>query len=819
MTLVPRVVLLTASLLFLCFAFGAQAQDASPSPAPSPSATPTAAPTAVPLPDIVAASDSASEGLNEIQSELSSSKTVDNVTHELAVTTKEIDASELETRRILRPGVTLETLSEFETRWQRLADQLTASSRQLTDRATALDREVTQMSATRATWKATLEFARQSNAPSEVTQRISQVLQGIDATEEMLQNRRADVLSLQTRVAEQTQRANAALRSIKSAQSAAVNRLWLQDSPPIWSSEVRTAAAQSLGHDSQVSLGAQAAQVRHYLQREWTKLICIALLFIVFAVVMLQVKRQVARWTDADRTLDRTNRVLQFPLSTAFLLTIVSARLILYDAPRGVWVIVGTLALIPIVVLLRRLIDRHLFPVVNALVVFYFIAQMRALAAFIPVLSRIILLLETVGGLIFLIWFIWARRRSGPRTTSNKMARIAASIAVIGFGAIIVTDSLGYVALANYLSLGILASAYFAVALYGAARILEGLVFFALRTRPLASLAMVQRHEQMLCGRIARVIKVAAIVTWILLSLSAFSLREAAIGRTMALLNADIGVRSVHFSLGAVLAFVLTIWITLLLSRFLRFLLQEEVYHRFHLARGPAYAVSTLVHYVVLLVGFYIAIAALGADMTKFAILAGAFGVGAGFGLQNIFNNFFSGLILLFERPVQVGDLIQVGDQTGVIRRIGIRASIIALDDKSQLIIPNGQLISEKVTNRTFSSLQKRIELTIRTAYGEDPEQVIAVLVKAATAHPNVTKDPPPDAVLKQFGEDALVFVLGFTTEDVSRSAFVQSDVAVAVNAALRETGIEIPVPQRIVHLEQNDATMHSLGPHRATTE
>jgi small-conductance mechanosensitive channel len=163
-----------------------------------------------------------------------------------------------------------------------------------------------------------------------------------------------------------------------------------------------------------------------------------------------------------------------------------------------------------------------------------------------------------------------------------------------------------------------------------------------------------------------------------------------------------------------------------------------------------------------------------------------------------------------------VGDVIQVGDQTGVVRRIGIRASIIALDDKSQLIIPNGQLISEKVTNRTFSSLQKRMELTIRTAYRENPEEVIALLVNTAAAHPNVIKNPPPDAVLKQFSEDALVFVLGFTTEDVSRSAFVQSDVAVAVNSALRESGIEIPVPQRIVHLEQNDATKHSLGQHRA---
>jgi small-conductance mechanosensitive channel len=755
------------------------------------------------------------ERLNGIQSELSSSKIVENTTRELAATTKEIDAQERDTRRILRPGVALETLSEFETRWQKLADQLTASSRQLTDRATALESNLAQMSATRTTWKATVELAGKSNAPPEVVQRINQVLQGIDASEEMLQKRRASVLTLQTRVAEQTQRANSALRSIRSAQSAAVNRLWSQDSPPIWSPEVRTAAAQSLGRDSQVSLGAQAAQVRNYLEREWTKLIYIALLFIAFVIVMLRVKRRVARWTDKDRALDRTNRVLQLPFSTGSLLAIVVARLILYDAPRGVWIILGMLALIPIVVVLRNLIDRHLLPIVYALVAFFIVAQLRALAAAIPALSRIILLLEMLGGLIFLIWFVRARHRAGPRTTSNRTARIAASVAVLGFVGIIIADSLGYVALANYLTSGILAAAYYAVALYAAARILEGLVLFGLRTRPLASLGIVQRHQTLLLRHISRLIGLAAIVTWILQSLDAFSLREAAISRTLALLSADIGVRWFRISLGAVAACALTIWITLLLSRFLRFLLQEEVYHRFHLARGPAYAVSTLVHYVVLLVGFYIAIAALGADMTKFAILAGAVGVGAGFGLQNVFNNFFSGLILLFERPVQVGDLIQVGDQTGVVRRIGIRASIIALDDKSQLIIPNGQLISEKVTNRTFSSLQKRMELTIRTAYGEDPEQVIGLLVKTAGGHPHVLKTPPPDAVLKQFSEDALVFVLGFTTENVAQFPFVQSDVAVAVNAALREAGIEIPVPQRIVHLEQNDATKHSLGQHR----
>src|SRR4029453_6129358 len=205
-TPVPRAALLASILLLLCFAFGAQAQDVSPSPTAPPSSPPTAAPTAVPLPDIVSASDSASEGLNEIQSELSSNKIVDNITRELAATAREIDARELETRRILRPGVPLETLSDFATGWQKIADQLTASGRQLTDRATALDGELTKMSVSRTMWTATAELARKSNAPPEVMQRISQVLQTTSATEEMLQNRRAAVLSSQTRVAAQMKR-------------------------------------------------------------------------------------------------------------------------------------------------------------------------------------------------------------------------------------------------------------------------------------------------------------------------------------------------------------------------------------------------------------------------------------------------------------------------------------------------------------------------------------------------------------------------------------------------------------------------------------
>jgi len=120
-------------------------------------------------------------------------------------------------------------------------------------------------------------------------------------------------------------------------------------------------------------------------------------------------------------------------------------------------------------------------------------------------------------------------------------------------------------------------------------------------------------------------------------------------------------VGSLAISLGNVLAFLITVWAAFLLSRFLHFMLEEDIYPRVRLARGVPYAISTMVNYVILLVGFLFAVAAMGIDMTNFTILAGAFGVGQGFGLQNIVNNFVSGLILLFERPVNVGDVIQVG--------------------------------------------------------------------------------------------------------------------------------------------------------------
>lgn len=188
--------------------------------------------------------------------------------------------------------------------------------------------------------------------------------------------------------------------------------------------------------------------------------------------------------------------------------------------------------------------------------------------------------------------------------------------------------------------------------------------------------------------------------------------------------------------------------------------------------------------------------------MSKFTILAGAFGVGLGFGLQNIVNNFVSGLILLFERPVTVGDVLDVDGQQGELTQIGLRASTIRTRHGSDLILPNGQLISEKVTNWTHGDNCRKLEINVGVGYDSDPEQVLELLMNAALKNPQILDNPEPNAVFMGFGDSSLKFELRAWTIISDQWKRVYSDLAVDVHKALKESKITIPFLQRALHLK-----------------
>jgi small-conductance mechanosensitive channel len=241
----------------------------------------------------------------------------------------------------------------------------------------------------------------------------------------------------------------------------------------------------------------------------------------------------------------------------------------------------------------------------------------------------------------------------------------------------------------------------------------------------------------------------------------------------------------------------------LIISRVLRKILKRRILPRFKLAEGAQFVILRLIHYVLVVIGLLLAINLVGIQMTSLAVIFGLLGVGIAFGLQNITSNFVSGLILLFERPVSVGDYIEVGGAMGRVQSINMRSTTVITRDNITLIVPNSSFIADTVTNWSVGDPKIRINVPVGVAYGSDTELVKRLLLEVAENHPDVLKDPKPDVLFREFADSSLNFDLRIWILNPMGRFKTISDVNYAVDAAFREHGVTIPFPQRDVHFYQ----------------
>jgi potassium efflux system protein len=255
-----------------------------------------------------------------------------------------------------------------------------------------------------------------------------------------------------------------------------------------------------------------------------------------------------------------------------------------------------------------------------------------------------------------------------------------------------------------------------------------------------------------------------------------------------------------------VLKAAVVVLLALGISRLLRRGLRRVSKRLPNLDRSTAYTLGRVLHYVILVVALFVGLAVIGVDLTKIAIVAGALSVGVGFGLQNIVNNFVSGLILLFERTIKVGDYIELASGiTGEVRDINIRSTIVTTNDNVDIVVPNSELVSTSVTNWTLREAVRRIRIPFGVAYGSDKETVrVAALEAAATIeHTLHTEGRRPEVWLVGFGDSSLNFelIVWLTATAVKRPARIAAEYNWELETALRKHGLEIPFPQRDIHV------------------
>lgn len=804
---------LTAFVLFSAFLILGSSSVHGQSPTPTAktsnsnlSLDPNVTPTPVPFSDIISQAKSTSSSLKEMAAGIANDPSTESIDRGLPGLTQKIDAKLAETATVIESRPTIEKLRSFELEWNSVISDLPRWKEDLTARAKSLDGDLETLKLSDAKWKKTLTELGELEVPPEVTGRVNEILATISQLRTDVEAAQSRTVALQGRVAEQQDRADEAISSIKKNRESLVGRLLDRDSPPIWSSEFWLGAQHDLSANAFKTVTAQFDAIYEFAAQNIERIALHFAIFCVLAFALFIAKRRTKPWVEKEPALINASVIFKLWMATAFVIAIFVNPWIYEQTPQIIKAIFGAAVLIPTVMIVRKLVERPIYPILYSLVAFFFIDQFRMIIEPLPVFFRLVFMAEMLGGALFFLWIYFGKL--GRNETEEivygsifKTIKTAAVIAIPIFAVSFLANILGFVGLARLTGNAVLKSAYAAVILYAVVRILDGLLIFALRLRPLKLLGMVKNNRAFIQHRLRTLLRWLVFILWLLVSLDLLSLLEPIFRLLGSILGYDITIGSFIISLGDILAFILTIIAAFMLSRLIRFILDEDIYPRTHLARGLPYAISTVLNYAIILIGFFIALAVIGLDLTKFTILAGAFGVGIGFGLQNIVNNFVSGLILLFERPINVGDSVQIGNDEGDLARIGLRASVLHTAQGSEVIVPNGELISGRVINWTLSNQQRRIDVNVGVAYGTDPHKIIELLTNVVKENEKILSSRPPKVIFAGFGASSLDFQVRVWTDHFDEWVAIKSDISLAVHDALYEAGIEIPFPQTDLHV------------------
>jgi small-conductance mechanosensitive channel len=694
--------------------------------------------------------------------------------------------------------------------WQRT---LQRRSRKLADAAEV----VRQM---RAVWTPVRAADTAEHAPRALLDRVIALLREMDDVEADVREHLTALLTLQERVSDEQAKVTQALQRITVAEVKARRKLFTLDSDPLWSAAAWPRGAGDIAAQAVQSLRSRQAEITRFAGENAARIRLHVGLFGAMLLAALAARRRSRQWAIPSAASDSAARLFVRPVSATLVLALVATRWLYPPLPPAVRTLLLLAVMPPVLRLLPRFLLERMRASLYRLAGLFFLDRAADFTIGQPLLHRLLLLATVSLGFAL---FAWTTRRRNRTATQGVWARLGfglGRIAALTLGIGLIACIVGALALARLLTTATLTSAYLAVVLFAAVLVLDAVVALVLRADAAATLRLVRLHAEALLARARTVIHLLAAFVWLRATLLLLGIHQLLVDGATRVLARRWQYGEFNVSIGDLLIFAIVLGVGFALSRLIPFVLEEGILVRSLVPLGVRATVSTLTRFVVLTLGFLAALAAAGVGLSQFALIAGGLGVGIGFGLQNLVSNFAAGMILAFERPVQVGDIVQVGALVGRVRHIGLRASIVVTFEGAEAIVPNAQLISTELVNWTLSETKRRIELPVGVAFGTEPRRVQEILIGVARAHPEVMRTPEPLALFRGFGESSLNLVLQFWVPSFEDSERLRSEVGVAIHEALKQAGIEVPFPQRDLHVKSvTPAAGNALRGTDSTTE
>lgn len=654
-----------------------------------------------------------------------------------------------------------------------------------------LDEAAAQVARRRDVWEATRASAVLDQLPPRMLNRVEALLNALDQL-------KADLSVPLARQIELSQRANALASQIdtgsaevEDAIASIDRRLLARDTPPLWA-----ALGGSLHPlvDDNFSRGMEIESqfARAYAAAAPFNRSVLLVLQPTLLVLILLARHRARRLGGVGAR--KETEVLNRPLSAWLLLSMMAVLVLEPEAPLLAHQVAMLVALVPLLRLLPTQPLGRLGRWPYAVISLYVLDGLGMVPSTVGTGFRLIHLgVALVALALVLALPLRARRQAEP---PPRWAQAAAWAAAALLTSAVLLNVGGNTSLADALVSGLVESTFFGLLLFATVNVAKALVRALLDDASVRRLPLLQRHGAQMSALVSRLLTWSAAAGWAVYAMNAFRIMRPVLAAVTDILTRNVEVGEISVSLGDVLVFALAVLIAWWVARLVRQLLGEQLSARPSLPRGVASSVASLSYYVILMVGFLVALSAAGFKVSQLALVFGALGVGIGFGLQNIVNNFVSGLVLMFERPLRPGDVVEVAGVSGRVQSIGMRATTIRTFDGAEVVVPNGSLLSNSLVNWTLVDHSRRIDIEVGVVYGSDPARVVDLLESAARDTPGIAEQPAPSAVLKGYGDSSLDFVLRAWTMDYDSWVSIRSSMLMRIVAALEAQGIQIPFKQ-----------------------
>jgi len=681
--------------------------------------------------------------------------------------------------------------------------RLTQLQDELTPRSELLEERRGELAVMESAWKATSGSLSGKEAPGSSRALIRSTQRRIDQTSSLIRRSRPVLLTAQNRASEQQIAVDVLIEEVNGAIDAARSRLFDFESEPLWRAVRSEHLGVELADSIQQSYSRRVLPLFDYAKENKRRFWIHLFVSLLLIWLLIAGSRRIRAWVEPAGFDRAPEQVLFHPVAAGLVISLLLAFNFYPYAPLTVYRLSLLLMVFPLARVVLPGIPREERVAFYLLTVVYLVWRLNWLFSLGDFSFRIFVLVVACLAIFATFWAARIDKKAALigirplRRARLPLLRLAALILL----ASVIANIFGGVRLATLLAGACIASAYSTVAIFAGVLALESFIL-PLFHSPVAqmSIALAEQSKE-LRRRTSILIRLAALIWWLMWTLTLFGISRPVQAWLSAFVSRQWSFGRISFSIGALLLFLTTIWVSFLAARVVAFVAEKDILSRMKLPQGIPATVSTLVRDIIIASGFILALAGAGVEWGQVVLIASAIGVGIGLGLQQLVASFIAGVILMVERQVRVGDVVVLEGVEGTVTRIGLRSSTLRVVDGSELICPNSRLISEELTNWTLSDQLRRVEIQVGVALGTDPNRVLALLRRAVSGHPAVLQRPAPDILFTGFGDSWLIFVVRFFTLHTGWVG-VSSEVTARVNEALQDAGIEIATPRHEIHIE-----------------